>query len=272
MKILYRQTDPAPASFGILGITDCYYKLLSMDTDRNVITKPHHHTEFELHMITQGAQYYESGETEYKLTPGTLLLIPPGICHRVLSSAPGSAKTSITFRLSKNVTSGCVFSRFPENLNGALTFIQQEAALNRSLSRRLIENRIFEIIVSVLRLAGLEEAPAQSTAGEHSAISLSRQYIADNIENPPTVTEVAQYCNLSTKQLVRLFREAEGISPGAYILRARTKHIEALISDTGLTLGQISERMHFSSEYYFSAFFKKQAGMPPGEYRRMHGK
>ena len=48
-----------------------------------------------------------------------------------------------------------------------------------------------------------------------------------------------------------------------------TEHIENLILDNTLTLRQISDRMNFRSEYYFCAFFKKNAGTSPGKYRQL---
>ena len=58
MKILYRQTPHSTGSLKALGISDCYYKQLLVDADRNSITKTHHHTGLELHMITCGSQEY----------------------------------------------------------------------------------------------------------------------------------------------------------------------------------------------------------------------
>lgn len=47
--------------------------------------------------------------------------------------------------------------------------------------------------------------------------------------------------------------------------------IESLLADASLSLKQVSMMMNFDNEYYFNAFFKKYSGMPPGEYRKMHG-
>ena len=100
---------------------------------------------------------------------------------------------------------------------------------------------------------------------------MAKQYIEDNVELNPSVSDVAEYCHLSAKQLTRIFNGFEGISPGEYIIRARVSRIEALLSDRSLSLRQIGEIMSFNNEYYFNAFFKKYSGMPPGEYRKMTG-
>ncbi|MBO5836623.1 MAG: helix-turn-helix domain-containing protein, partial [Oscillospiraceae bacterium] len=45
-----------------------------------------------------------------------------------------------------------------------------------------------------------------------------------------------------------------------------------LLLESNLSLKEISQQLHFGSEHYLNAFFKKYAGMPPGAYRKMQGK
>lgn len=272
MKILYKQSDHTAKTLTEFGISDCYYKQLLAEQDRNSITKQHHHTGFELHIITSGKQTYEVNGIEYSLSDGSFLFIPPKIKHRVIHSVKNTEKTAITFRLNPDPNIKCIASKMTLEQIDSLSFITREAEVRKALSPVLMENRIFEILVSVLRQAGLQENAIETVSSEHTALSLAKQYISDNIENAPTVTDVSQYCYLSTKQLVRIFQEYEKISPGDYITRERIKHIESLITANNLTFKQISEQMHFSSEYYFNTFFRKNAGMPPGEFRKMHEK
>ena len=199
VKILYRQTNTAHGSLDSLGVTDCYFKLLSLSKDHNSISKAHHHTGFELHMITLGAQHYEISGTHYFLEAGQLLLIPPELRHRLVFSETATEKAAITFRLPSFPAVKCLYAPISVEIRDAIRFICAEAALSKKFSRHLIENRIFEVIVTVLREAGMVEETALEASVEHTALALSRQYIADNIENAPTVAEVAQYCYISTK-------------------------------------------------------------------------
>jgi AraC-like DNA-binding protein len=40
-----------------------------------------------------------------------------------------------------------------------------------------------------------------------------------------------------------------------------------LLADPGLSIKQVAEQMDFSSEFYFSHFFKRLKGMSPRSYR-----
>ena len=96
-----------------------------------------------------------------------------------------------------------------------------------------------------------------------------KQYIKDNIASKITVSDVAAYCFLGTKQLTRLFDKYEDITPLCYIHKQKIKYIDSLLLD-GYALKDISEKMNFSSEYYFNNFYKKSTGISPGRFKKTH--
>lgn len=200
------------------------------------------------------------------------MLIPPLVSHKVAKSSPNTNKISITFNLAENKQIDCFAGCVTDRIIGNIELIENEWDLKKESSTVLIEGYIAEIIVKILRLSRTNEKEQARETDDNHIIILAKQYINDNIENSPTVNEVATYCYLSTKQLTRLFYKHLGLSPGAYIKQERTKVIEQLLADNTLSLKQISEKMNFANEYYFNSYFKKFAGMPPGEYRKMIGK
>lgn len=278
MKILYNQSHAADSLLAGFGIQNCYLKYLLTEWDgKSISRKLHHHTDYEIHIVEAGTLRYETPEGEYPLAQGDLLLVPPGVSHRVVSRSAGAATFSVTFRQDAagrlSALGGCVCARIPQRVRDTLGWMLAEATRPQMLSEQLVSAGLWEILVQVWRLcgAGSQPVPAVPT-GEDPRLTLAKQYIADNIGCAPTVADVASYCHMSAKQLGRLFLEQEGSSPGAYIQKQRAEQAQRLLRESPLTLRQISEQMHFSSEYYFHAFFKKHAGMPPGEFRRMYKK
>ncbi len=273
MRILYKQPErKETGSLSNYGVQNCYFKMLSIDRDHSSITKKsHHHTGFEVHIVAEGYQLYEVDGTDYRLENGNFLIIYPNAPHRVISSAPQTQKFSITFNKQIEEPTDCLFGRTTERIWDDLMFISNEAALKKEISNMLVENTILEILVSLFRLSGIKERECRIGLDENATISLAKQYIDDNIETALCVADVASYCYLSPKQLTRLFNRFESISPGEYIISRRVKRIEKLLSDQSLTLKQIGTVMNFDNEYYFNTFFKRHAGMPPGEYRKMLG-
>jgi AraC-like DNA-binding protein len=103
---------------------------------------------------------------------------------------------------------------------------------------------------------------------EDPRVSLVKQYVEDNIFRNITVAELATYCYISEKHLERIFLQNTGCTLMEFVRQRKCREIEKLLSDSSLSIKEISKMMNFSNEYYFNSFFKKNAGMPPGAYRK----
>jgi len=279
VKILYKQPETgqdAQLPFHCLGIGQCYLKQIHFAKDIHSISKKvHHHTFYEVHFIASGSQSYAEGNAVYSPQTGQFLLIPPMCPHQLISSDPSTEKFALVFSvnpaLAKLPDNRCIVGTIPEDVWGEIRRIQAESAVKSHLSGLLIGGSVFSIIVWLLRQAGLKESTESSAdTGKDPRLPMAKQYILDNIELSPTISDAAGYCYLSSKQLTRLFLHYEGISPAQYIRQQKVLHIQQLLRQNELSLRQISERMHFNNEYYFSTFFKKHSGTTPGLYRKMY--
>ena len=65
----------------------------------------------------------------------------------------------------------------------------------------------------------------------------------------------------------KLFKKAANTTPAEYIISVRFSNAKLLLSESELTISQISEMCGFSDASYFSYYFKKSFGITPGEYR-----
>ncbi len=273
MKILYKQPENDQMSgLNRFGIHNCYFKRMTEKDSRIITKKTHHHTGFEIHIVKDGYQEYAVGKKVYKLERGSFLLIYPNTLHTVISSASRIQKYSITFNKDIEKPLNCFFGGLSKRMSDNIDFILNECLIKKEISQTLIENNILEILVTAFRLSGAKENEIVLKQDENAIISLAKQYLEDNIEIALSVSDVSEYCGLSTKQLTRIFHKFEEVTPGEYIKSKRILRIEKLLADHTLSLKQISEIMNFDNEYYFNAFFKKHSGMPPGEYRKMLGK
>jgi AraC-like DNA-binding protein len=64
-----------------------------------------------------------------------------------------------------------------------------------------------------------------------------------------------------------LFSEHTGVTPKEYLNRRLNQEAIQLVIGTDLKIKEISERLHFTDEFYFSRFFQKLNGVPPSKYR-----
>ena len=281
MKILYRQSSDEPL-FTKAGLRNCYLKELFMEKDlKNISKKGHYHTFFEVHIITKGHQCYEISGKKHDIEAGNLMVIPPRLKHLVAETDLNTHKISITFNPDEkscfahlaNSMRDCFSAKLPKRIEENLRYISVESKNNLMFCDALTQNSVFETVMLLLRLCGFKkESNTSNKYGEDVRLSMAKQYIKDNIELNPKLSDVASYCYLGTKQLTRLFKTYENTTPALYIQTKKFNHIEKLLADTDLSLKEISEKMSFSNEYHFNSFFKRIAGTPPGEYRHIMGK
>ena len=279
MKILYKQSTDEQCGelFYRFGLRHCYLKEIpEVDDERFVTKKEHSHTGYEIHIIAEGGQTYSIGKEHYTVRCSEILIIPPNVRHRIMSSLDGTFKYSLVFS-AKSDTDRYFSLRGGEarKISGAEEIvalcrrIAEEKKLQRRVFSLISEAMVFELAVAIFRLAGFDESRHACEESDGNAVfDLAKKYINDNVEQNPSVTDVAAYCYLGEKQLTRIFERYAGVSPGCYIRRARACRIETLLVDTNLSIKEISRIMNFDNEYYFNAFFKKNYGMPPGEYRK----
>ena len=83
-----------------------------------------------------------------------------------------------------------------------------------------------------------------------------------------TVNELADYEGMSRGAFSREFARNFGIPPKQYLERMLMRRAETLLRQPGMNVRTTAERLRFSSEFYFSRFFRRHAGVSPDEFRR----
>lgn len=82
----------------------------------------------------------------------------------------------------------------------------------------------------------------------------------------PSLSELAELCNLSVRQLSRGFRISRDCSIGQYVERTRIENAKRLLI-AGKSIKSIAYSMGFSSPSSFSYAFRRKTGTSPAGYR-----
>ena len=81
------------------------------------------------------------------------------------------------------------------------------------------------------------------------------------------VPELADAAGASRSGLQRMFKEFQKESIHEFLQRTRLDQARQLLCDERLAVKEVSARLSFSSEFYFSRFFRKRTGMSPRQFR-----
>ena len=88
-----------------------------------------------------------------------------------------------------------------------------------------------------------------------------------NIEIPLALPEIAGKCNLSLRQIERLFHKYRGLTPSQYYLSLRLLHAKQLLLNTNNSVIDISIATGFETQSYFTACYRKYFGSSPRTHR-----
>ena len=87
----------------------------------------------------------------------------------------------------------------------------------------------------------------------------------DQLEQP-TLSELAQLCQMSVRQLTRAFRASRGCSIAEYVAAKRLEHAKRMIA-SGDTIKAVASILGFSSSSSFTFSFRSATSLTPGEFR-----
>jgi len=95
-------------------------------------------------------------------------------------------------------------------------------------------------------------------------------YIRNHLAEAISIEDVAQHLAMSRRGLDKRFLAAVGHTPGAELRRVRLRRGAELLSQTKLSITEISARCGFAATSSFDRAFREMMGMTPREYRSTH--
>lgn len=100
-------------------------------------------------------------------------------------------------------------------------------------------------------------------------IALATRYIRENYKkNTLSISEVAEYVNMSVGYFSLIFHNETGDTFSDYLQKLRMEKACELLENTSMKLLEISWEVGYENANYFSTVFKKAMGMTPSAYRQ----
>ncbi|WP_426610405.1 helix-turn-helix domain-containing protein [Bradyrhizobium sp. McL0616] len=151
---------------------------------------------------------------------------------------------------------------------------------------------IFEECESAVRQGLLYSETAATLLALHVARSLSNQmrptnllrrgglppvilgracdYMNSHLGDDISLSELASVCGLSAGHFAFAFKQSTGISPHGWLRRQRIDTAKALLRSPQLSLSYIAGSVGFGNQSAFGVAFRKEMGMTPTAWRRLH--
>nr|WP_288886975.1 helix-turn-helix transcriptional regulator [uncultured Blautia sp.] len=90
----------------------------------------------------------------------------------------------------------------------------------------------------------------------------------ENYEKQISLEDISRYIGISESHLRRSFRRETGMTVVDYITRYRIEKAKRLLETGQYVIGEIYEKVGFSTSQYFSIVFKRYEKISPGQYQK----
>lgn len=246
----------------------------------------HSHDHYELlYWLTDCGTEYLVGPERYRLQPGDIIFIPPGLSHRPLPpETPSGISSRYVLWLSP-----AFMELFASLFSYPFTEHQSRANLLRTggtrwehlgeLFRRGVEESErradgWEAAVvgnTVTLLTAIKRATNDRTAHAMAAekpelLDRIAAYVEGNYDRPITIAELSRRFFVSSSTVSHLFQQKLGVSFYRYVTQRRLIAAKTLMGQ-GMDLKTVALRTGFRDYSGFYRAFRQEFGLSPRQYR-----
>ena len=137
----------------------------------------------------------------------------------------------------------------------------------QGLTRRIFfEGLALELIAHLITIDATPKAPPALRPSDREKIHHAREILIGDLENPPTLFELARSVGLTHTKLNRGFREIYGTTAFSYLHQQRLEYGRMLLQEGMMNISEVAYTTGFSSPSHFGRAFLKHFGTQPGMY------
>jgi sigma-54 dependent transcriptional regulator, acetoin dehydrogenase operon transcriptional activator AcoR len=92
-------------------------------------------------------------------------------------------------------------------------------------------------------------------------------HVDARLGGPISLDDLANVAGVSRFHFHRQFRKSVGVTPREYVLRARIERAKGLLTESDLTVGEVSGAVGFADQSHFSNIFRRLTAMTPRSFR-----
>lgn len=237
---------------------------------------------------TSGTQ---SATETYKMTPGDLMIVPPGVKHHAIMHESEKNYRRFVFWISRD----CCNSLLSESMD-YMYLMQKAEAFHKYIYHlapsqfHLVESKFLrlleeisqdrygadtfqhiclcDLILTINRII-YDEEHSHSGSDELSLFQSIISYVEENLEEQLSLDDIAGKFYVSKYYVAHLFKDTLGVSLHQYIIKKRLSECRDAIT-SGEPITSAYERFGFRDYSSFFKSFKKEYGMSPKEYQSIY--
>lgn len=109
-----------------------------------------------------------------------------------------------------------------------------------------------------------------SRTPEHAVLRRAITLLLERLEEPWSISTLAEAVSMSTSQISRLFREHLGMGPAEFLRKERARRMAGLLLTSSDPVEAVAQRVGWAQASHASRAFRHTHGVSPLQYRRTH--
>ncbi|GHT78337.1 transcriptional regulator [Spirochaetia bacterium] len=231
--------------------------------------------EFQIVYISRGKGVFGCDEKNYRVEPGSMLLLLPGIRHFYKPDIDtGWSEHWVGFNgeyFTRLVEKGILSRKQVFFMPGLRDFILntfnqiiEEVRAQRPLFQLKACSGVISLISEMLASERRKEQPNfyQKIVEKAKCLMESNVYGAINVPN------IAEQIGVSTSRLNEIFKTYTAMTPYQYFIHIKIHRAENILGQENISIKEAAFNLGFEDQYYFSRLFRSKTGMSPTEWKK----
>ena len=204
-----------------------------------------------------------SGKKESLGVAGSVFIRPPKMTHEEYCTSKVGLKVQVIFWKPRSPQR---VGRLPEQSFDAKGHILHAMTWLYDLQERIdLGHDYMDELLGLILLECAESAQPRLT----NRWSKVTAYIHENLAEPLSLSLLAQMVGMNKNYFVEEFHRDMGISPMAYVRKARLDRACRTITQTDTVFREVARETGFRDEFEFSRVFRRVMGFSPGRLRAL---
>ncbi len=221
-----------------------------------------------LYYVIGGKAYIEYNNVKLSLIPGNWYLIPSGLSFNFRCD---NEMEHLYFHITLcGIEEIDLLNEFTEPVSIAdntnpdifyINYLEDESLLAALTVRQNIYNTLLKL---------MEKGHIKPEIIEFSqCVQKAVEFINNNLFKKLDLTTIAKHSYVSKCTLTNKFKNELKITIHEYIQKQKLFKAEQMLKNSDLSVAEISQKLGFSEQFYFSRCFKQNFGISPREYRKL---
>lgn len=236
----------------------------------------------------KGSLTFRIGEQIYRVRQGEMIFYPPNMPHSIVEFGEKSwevyfltfkCDSPILWNLSDRVIvpdagtvdrmrslfrfGGKYFYNLPPKGDNTIGMYCRAGELELLRIKGELEAILARVCLSLNKKRGERRSAVFTAAAE---------YLQEHLGDQISLSDLASVVGVSVSTLKKAFQRESGGGVNSYYIDLKLSHAAKLLCESDMTVGEISDKLGFSSQFYFSEQFKSRYGISPLAYRKQEEK